>query len=488
MELNADTGYRAILARDPRFDGVFFVGVSTTGIYCRPICPAKTPARDRCRFFGSAAAAESAGFRPCLRCRPELAPGRAHVDAVGRLAASAFSRIEEGALNELSLDELAEELGVSARHLRRSVEQAYGVAPVQLAQTQRLLSAKRLLTDTSLSIGEIAFAAGFSSVRRFNSLFQDRYRMSPGALRKANRAHAAQSLVCEIGYQEPFAWGELLEFLGRRAILGVEEVTDDTYRRTIRVKDRRGVVSVACVPERRALRVEMSVDLASVLPQVVGRMKRLFDTATDPAPILDRLGDLARDNPGLRVPGAVDGFEIAVRAIVGQQVSVSGARTIAGRLAARFGETLPETSGSLTHTFPTAHVIAVTAPEDVSILGMPRKRGETIVALARAVTSGALVLRPGRPVESVLELLKEIPGIGDWTAQYIAMRALSWPDAFPHADLGIRKALSLKNDREVLALAEAWRPWRAYAALHLWKSLDGLTLPVSAGRLPRSVS
>ncbi len=475
---NAESGYKALLARDTRFDGVFFVGVTTTGIYCRPICPAKTPGQDRCEFYTSAAAAEKAGFRPCLRCRPELAPGRAHVDAVGRLASQAFSRIEDGALDEISVDELAAELDVSARHLRRAVERAYGVSPIELAQTHRLLTAKRLLTDTTLSIGEVAFAAGFSSLRRFNALFLERYRMNPGDIRRSGKGrNGLETLMCETPYREPFDWEAMLRFLARRSIKGVEEVSSSTYRRTMTLKGRRGFVSVQNDTVRKVLQIDVSASLAAVLPLVVARIKRLFDTATDPGPILERLGPLAIQNPGLRVPGAVDGFEVAVRGILGQQVSVAGATTIAGRLVARFGDPIDTPWPELTHTFPSAETLSQVDADEISILGMPRKRGATIVALATAVEVGEIPLRPGRQTEPVLAALKALPGIGDWTAQYIAMRALSWPDAFPHADLGVRKALGLTLDREVLAIAEQWRPWRAYATFHLWQSLEMAPTP-----------
>jgi AraC family transcriptional regulator of adaptative response / DNA-3-methyladenine glycosylase II len=476
VELNSETCYRALLARDARFDGTFFVGVSTTGIYCRPVCPARTPGRDRCTFYSSAAAAELAKFRPCLRCRPELAPGKAHVDAVGHLASKAFSRIEDGILNEISVDELASELGVTGRHLRRAVESEYGVNPIQLAQTQRLLTAKRLLTDTQLSIGEVAFAAGFSSLRRFNTLFQDRYRMSPSSIRRSTKQLVTrETLLCETPYRDPFDWEAMLTFLSRRAVKGVEEVTESSYRRTMSLKGHRGILSVECDRNRKVLKIEVSTSLAAVLPSVVARVKRLFDTSTDPGPILQRLGPLASGRTGLRVPGAIDGFEVAVRGILGQQVSVAGATTIAGRLVAKFGDPIDSSWPKLTHTFPSAELLAATTADEISILGMPRKRGETIVALASAVASGEIVLRPGKAVEPILESLRKLPGVGEWTAQYIAMRALSWPDAFPYSDLGVRKALNLTSDREVLAIAEDWRPWRAYATFHLWQSLETAT-------------
>jgi AraC family transcriptional regulator of adaptative response / DNA-3-methyladenine glycosylase II len=481
MNLDPETCYQAILARDRRFDGNFFVGVSTTGIYCRTVCPAKTPRQDRCTFYATAAAAERAGYRPCLRCRPELAPGRARIDAIDRLAARAFGKIEDGVLDERSLGDLAAELGVSDRHLRRAVERSYGVSPVELAQTQRLLTAKRLLTDTDLPVGEIAFASGFSSLRRFNALFQERYRLAPAQLRK-NRGRTSEktTLICEIPYHEPFDWDWHLGFLAKRAILGVEEVADGVYRRAIAIRDHVGLVEVRRVTERRVLQAEISTSLAPVLPKVLAKIKLVFDVETDPRPIVDRLGEVACENPGIRVPGAVDGFEIAVRGILGQQVSVQGARTVAGRLVEKFGSQLPAPAGAITHLFPSARTLAEADPEDISILGMPRARGRTINALATAVADRSVDLRPGADVDLMISRMTSLPGVGEWTAQYVAMRAMAWPDAFPFADLGIRKALGLTRDREVLAAAEAWRPWRAYAAMHLWHSLEKKHDPVHA--------
>ncbi len=474
---DADACYRALQTHDARFDGVFFVGVASTGIYCRVVCPAKTPRRENCTFYPSAAAAERAGYRPCLRCRPELAPGNARVDAAGRLAAAAAGRIEEGALTGQSVEELAAELGVSDRHLRRVVEEAFGVSPVELAQTQRLLLAKRLLTDTDLPITEVAFASGFSSLSRFNALFKERYRLNPTDLRRQRDpgASPAETICCDLAYRPPLDWRALVDYLASRGARGVEAAVDggERYRRTVRWKERRGWLSVAPSPDREnTLRVELSASLAPVLPAVLARVKRLFDLAAEPERIARHLGEIAQKNPGLRVPGAFDPFETAVRAILGQQVSVRAATTLAGRLAAALGEPVETPFPDLTHLPPTPERVAAAEPEELAALGISHARAGYLIALARAVTDGGLSLEPGGDVPATVARLKELPGIGEWTAQYIAMRALSWPDAFPHTDLGVYKALGTNNPRRVLEIAEAWRPWRAYAVQHLWKSLE----------------
>jgi AraC family transcriptional regulator of adaptative response / DNA-3-methyladenine glycosylase II len=464
MSLDPIVCHAAMDAKDRRFDGVFFVGIQSTGIYCRPICPARQTKREHRAFFPSAAAAEKDGYRPCLRCRPELAPGKAPMDSISRLASRAYSRIEDGALSELSLAELAEQLGITDRHLRRVVEREYGVSPVELAQTQRLLLAKRLLRDTELSAYEVAFASGFSSERRFYALFKERYRMSPLEVRKSRRT-TPEFLTAELSFRKPFDFHAHLKFLRGRQILGVESISSDTYRRTVRLGESRGWIEVTA--QESSLLVKVSASLAGVFPKVLTRVKRLFDLYTDPEPILATLGDLAV-NPGLRVPGAFDGFEMAVRAILGQQVTVVAATTLSGRIAARFGEPIETPFDDLTMTFPSASTIAEANPEDISILGMPRARGRTIVEFAKR----NLRLEPYADPEPVIQQLKEIPGIGEWTAQYIAMRALAYPDAFPVGDVGIRNALLVKSPTDMLAGVEQWRPWRAYAVIHLWNSLE----------------
>jgi AraC family transcriptional regulator of adaptative response / DNA-3-methyladenine glycosylase II len=474
MTLNPEHCYQALLSHDTRFDGAFFVGVSTTKIYCRTVCPARTPHRDNCTFYPSAAAAENAGYRPCLRCRPELAPGNARIDSLGRLAADAASRIEAGALTEGSVMDLASEMGVSERHLRRVIEAEFGVSPVQLAQTQRLLLAKRLLTDTALPIGEIAFASGFSSLRRFNVLFGTRYGLNPSHLRKTRLDSSPQeTLICEIAYRPPLDWESLRSFLVSRASCGVEASdAQGRYRRTVRFGPQRGWLAAAPVPGRNVLSVEVSMSLASVLPATLAHARRLFDLAAAPQQIADHLGVLAESHPGLRVPGAWDGFEMAVRAILGQQVSIKAASTLAGRFAAAFGEPLETPYPALTHLAPTPERVAAASVEEIAVLGIVRARAASILAVAQAVAGNTLRLNPGSDTEQTILHLKTLPGIGEWTAQYVAMRALAWPDAFPHTDLGIMKALGETNPKRILELSEQWRPWRAYAAMHLWKSLE----------------
>ena len=480
MILDSRICYRALKARDARFDGRFFVAVSSTRIYCRPVCTVKPPKRENCRFFPSAAAAESGGYRPCLRCRPELAPGNASVDATSRLAQAAASMMEDRTLDQEGLDTIASSLGITDRHLRRAFGAEFGVSPVEFAQTQKLLLAKRLLTDTALPVTEVAFASGFGSVRRFNALFKQRYRLRPGQLRGPLRggtplAAAADVLKFELSFRPPFDWSAVSAFLGVRSIAGVEAVEDGCYRRTVRIpidgKEHTGWIAVEMSPRKPTLRVAVSASLAKALPPVLSRVKALMDLACHPAEVAQALGALAKHHPGLRVPGAFDGFEMAVRAILGQQVTVAAARTVAGRFAAAFGDPIETPFDSLTTLFPTAARVAVLAAGRIARLGMPGARARTVVALARAVADGRIALVPNADIEATLAALRTLPGVGEWTAQYIAMRALSWPDAFPHTDLGVMKALGETGARRVLAAGEAWRPWRAYAVMHLWQSL-----------------
>ncbi|HEX2570054.1 MAG TPA: AlkA N-terminal domain-containing protein [Polyangia bacterium] len=482
VSLDADTCYRALCARDGRFDGVFFVAVKTTGIYCRPVCRARTPAPDRCVFYRTPVEAERDGFRACFRCRPELAPGNGPVDSVPRLVEQAVARIDAGFLNEGSLDELAEALGVTGRHLRRAIRTELGVSPVALAQSRRLALAKQLLQDTALPLAEVAFASGFASVRRFNALFQARFGRPPSALRREHAADGAPAaLVLRLDYRAPLDWDALLGFLAGRAIPGAEEVATGIYRRTVRLAGASGWIEVQRDPSpQETLRATVSLSLASVLMQVVARLRGLFDLDAHPAAICAHLArdpalaPLLERHPGLRVPGAFDGFETAVRGILGQQVSVRAATTLSGRLIERFGEPLETPHPGLRRLFPRPDVLARASEDDVAGLGMPGARARTVIALARAVAGSELRLdRVGRagPTDVVRERLQALPGVGDWTAQYIAMRVLGWPDAFPASDLGLRHALGGLSAREIERQAEPWRPWRAYAAMHLWTSL-----------------
>ncbi len=490
MKLDADACYRALLAHDARFDGIWFVGVTSTGIYCRPVCRARTPRREHCEFLASAALAEQRGYRPCLRCRPELAPGHAWWGGASRLAADAAARIEAGALAEGTVAELAAEHGLGERQLRRVLRQELGVSPVELAQTHRLLLAKRLLVDTRLPMAEVAFAAGFSSVRRFNALFRERYRLQPGALRRdggrALASAAGDHLRLRLSYRPPLDWPALLGYLGRRALPGVELVEAGCYRRAVSLGGKQGWVSVEAAAEGPALEVEVTSSLAPVLAPLLGRLRRLFDLDAEPARIAEGLGADPRlaasvaARPGLRVPGAFCGFELALRAVLGQQVSVRGATTLAGRFVAAFGEPCATPLPGLTHAGLAPSRLARQRLEAVAALGLPRARAEAVIHLARAAERGAPRLEPGGDPERAIQALTALPGLGEWTAQYIAMRALRWPDALPHTDLGLRKALGGATPRRVRELAEIWRPWRAYALMHLWESL-----PAAPARTPR---
>jgi AraC family transcriptional regulator of adaptative response / DNA-3-methyladenine glycosylase II len=478
MRIDDQTCYRALAARDARFDGLFFVGVTTTGIYCRPICSARTPGASRCRFFTNSALAEQEGFRPCLRCRPELAPGDAPVDAVRRTARAAAHRIEAGALNDGgSLERLAADLGLSTRQLRRAVQREFGVSPVELAQTQRLLLAKQLLTESALPIIQVAFASGFESVRRFNALFRSHYRLTPSAMRRASpKTHAGDAVRLTLAYRPPLAWKSLLRFLAGRATDGVESVAGEAYFRTAAVGRHRGWLKVQPIAGRNALSVELATSLVPALPDVLVRLKNLFDLSARPDVIAahlaadPRLSRLALRCPGLRVPGAFDGFELAVRAILGQRVSVRSATTLAGRLAGRFGEPIDTPVSGLYRLSPAPACLAAARDDDLTSLGITAPRAASIRAIAEAVTARRIDLEPSPDPEAVTRILERVPGIGDWTAQYVAMRALRWPDAFPAADLGLLKAWGVKSARRLRDASAAWRPWRAYAAMYLWES------------------
>ena len=490
MLLDRESCNRAVESADARFDGVFFVGVTTTTIYCRPICPARRTLRKNRRYFSSAAAAERAGFRPCLRCRPELAPGRARVDAVPRLAEAAAQRIAAGALNGLGLDQLAQDLGVSGRQLRRAMQQELGVSPVELAQTHRLLLAKQLLTETHLPMTRVADASGFQSVRRFNALFRERYRLNPESLRRrtnGNGTHKAKreaeprepNLRLTLAYRPPLAWSALLGFLAGRANPGVERISSGTWSRLVRIDGCTGVIRVRAPDRNSALAnhdvivLEADATLAPALMPLCARVKQLFDLVAEPNAIETHLtkagfGAIPKSARGLRVPGAWDGFELAVRAILGQQVSVAGASTLMGRLTHMYGEPVADSTDGFTHLPPTAERLADAGTAAIRRIGLPEARAATIHQLSTLVARGELSFEADTDVRSVMRRLIEIRGIGPWTAEYIAMRALHWPDAFPASDLVLRRAAGNLTTAKLTRLAEAWRPWRSYAAMHLW--------------------
>ena len=488
MKLNFDC-YEAFLARDPRFDGQFFVAVKTTGIYCRPICPARLPLKKSCVFVETAAAAEHAGFRPCLRCRPELAPG---VPAIS-LEAALFAAIRSRAIRGESVDEVAEHAGFSARQLRRRMVQAFGVTPVEIMQTERLLFAKKLLQETGLAATEVALSAGFRSVRRFNALFLARYGQAPTTLRRPSRAgemKRAEVLRLRLSYRPPLAWTELLEYLARRAVPGVETVSLEkaSYARTVVCGKRTGWLLVQRAAAGDWLDVTLPAALSEWSWQILTQLRALFDLDASPLSVDAQLATdpllrpSVRRHPGLRVPGAWTTFDLAVRAVLGQQVSVAGASTLAGRLAVKFGRSFASPFPHLNRLAPTANELAASSPEEIATIGLPRARATTLHELAKATGRGELNFGPGATIEEAVTALRQLRGIGEWTAQYIAMRALRFPDAFPAADLGVRKATvapgqPLPSEKQVIARAENWRPWRAYAAIHLWQTLHDAALP-----------
>jgi AraC family transcriptional regulator of adaptative response / DNA-3-methyladenine glycosylase II len=487
MELDHHVCYAAIKSRDARFDGRFFTAVLTTGIYCRPVCPALTPRPENVRFLVSASAAEEEGFRPCLRCRPEASPGTPDWQGPSSLVSRALRLISEGVLDEAGVEALARRLHLGTRQLRRLFVNQLGAPPIAVAQTRRLHFAKKLIDETKLPMSEIAFCAGFSGIRRFNDAIRSAYDRSPTELRRAeNTAQAGASdlnphnLQLRLSYRPPLDWPSLLQFLQARAIPGVELVEGDSYRRTVQIEDGVGVIELRFIEGQRHLLLSVPPDLSRSLMQISERVRTLFDLRADPLTITNHLkqdewlAHLIQDQPGLRVPGAWDGFEMAVRAILGQQVSIKAANTLAGRLVKTVGERL-QTAGhdELAYLFPGPERLAEATLSDIGL--MPR-RAEAIRALAKAVRDGELDFGTAIGLEEAIARLTALPGLGPWTAHYIAMRALSEPDAFPAGDLGLRRAAAATKAAMLTApqlrqRAEAWRPWRAYAAMVLWLTI-----------------
>jgi AraC family transcriptional regulator, regulatory protein of adaptative response / DNA-3-methyladenine glycosylase II len=495
--LDREACYRAIESRDPRFDGRLFVGVTSTGIYCRPICPARTPKFANCRFFPSAAAAQGAGFRPCLRCRPETAPDLASWRGSSNTVSRALALIADGALDggEAGVEALAERLGVGGRQLRRLFRQHLGATPVAVAQTRRVLFAKQLIQETGMPMVEIALAAGFGSVRRFNETFRDLFRRPPSALRRSSRAGLPEGATAETGvtlrlrYRPPYDWDAMLAYLAARAIAGVERVEGAVYRRTVGLDGQTGSVEVAHLPHSDNLGVTIRFPSVRALPAIVARTRRVFDLGADIETIgahlsLDpRMAPLVAQRPGLRAPGAWDGFELAIRAILGQQVSVGAARRLAGTLVALCGEAVPQGGygqPALSHVFPTP---ARLAAADLSALGMPGARRAALTALAEAAIADPHLFRPFGTIEEAIARLRLIRGVGEWTAHYIALRALRESDAFPASDIGLLRGAAVMDGTrptpaDLLDRAEPWRPWRAYAAQHLWAA-DAAAIPAA---------
>jgi AraC family transcriptional regulator, regulatory protein of adaptative response / DNA-3-methyladenine glycosylase II len=479
MELDHTTCYRALQARDSRFDGRFFTAVRSTGIYCRPICPARIPNPENCQFFPSAAAAEVAGFRACLRCHPELSPGFWGCITTESTVRRALHLISEGSLDQDNVNHLAARLGIGDRHLRRLFIQHLGATPSKVAQTRRLQFAKQLLDQTSLSMTDVALAAGFSSIRRFNHVIQSVYGRSPRDLRR----HKGQSPVIQLKlpFIDPYDWNGIASFLRKRAIPGVEIVSDRSYQRTIELDGIQGWFEVCPVQNKPYLIANIYFPQVHQFAQIVEGIRRLFDLNTDTTEIATLLGQDPRlapaiaHNPGQRVPGSWDGFELAVRAILGQQVSVAAATTLSGRLVAAYGTAVtfaqpnPSTGSELRYIFPSPSIIATA---DLSGLGITQARINAIVSLAQQLLITPTLFHPYKTLDEAIKTLCQLPGIGEWTAHYIAMRTLREPDAFPAADLVLMKCLSTTEHSvkkaECLAISQQWRPWRAYAAMHLW--------------------
>lgn len=479
-EATPDARYAALAARDARFDGRFFVGVTSTGIYCRPVCRVRLPQQRNCRFFANAASAEQAGFRPCLRCRPELAPGLSLTDSSQVLAAHAARLLQE-AVREgraLALPDVAAALGVTDRHLRRIFQDAHGVSPIDFVTTQRLLLAKQLLTDTALPVTQVALASGYGSVRRFNAAFAERYRLSPSALRRSRDDEPAGTQpVLRLAWRPPYDVAGMLRFFALRALQGVEAVDGLELRRTLALPHGDGLLAgwfaLRFVPQRHELQLTAAPAFTPVLGALLQRVRQALDLDADPAQIDPVLAALPLPPvPGLRLAGSFDGFETALRIVLGQQITVAAARTLMRRVVERYGAAVETPFAELNRLAPTPAAIAAADPEEVGRLGIVRQRVRALQALAAEVAAGRLRLAPGAPLAPTLAALQALPGIGDWTAQLIALRVLAWPDAFPSTDIGLLNALGTRDARAALSQAEAWRPWRGYAVMRLWQHLE----------------
>jgi AraC family transcriptional regulator of adaptative response / DNA-3-methyladenine glycosylase II len=474
MELEFERCYRAVDSRDARFDGWFYTAVKTTGIYCRPSCPATTPKRANVTFFPSAAAAQRGGFRACRRCRPDAAPGSPEWDMRADLVGRAMRLIRDGVVDRDGVPGLASRLGYTERHLHRMLTAELGAGPLALARAQRAQTARILIETTSLGLAEVAYAAGFGSVRQFNDTILEVYALAPSVLRAQRRVTStgAGTISLRLAYRAPLHAHSLLEFLAKRALPGVEEVSGRTYRRALRLPH--GDATVELRPQERWVAATLRLSDVRDLAPAVSRCRRLFDLDADPTAVDATLGGdpafaaAVRDEPGVRVPRSVDGFEMAVRAIVGQQVSVTSARA-----------TLTKMIRAAASTEPTADLVAFPSAATVADLpdgafGMPLARRETIRALARAVASGDLDLEPGSDRDEAVALLQQVPGIGPWTAGYVAMRAIGDPDVFLPTDAAVQRgarALGLPDSASALeAYAERWRPWRSYAVIRLWRA------------------
>ncbi len=488
-----DSCYRAVQSRDSRFDGWFFTGVTSTGIYCRPSCPAITPKPQNVRFYPTAAAAQQAGFRACMRCRPDASPGSPEWMGRADVAARAVRLILDGTVDREGVQGLARRLGYSERQLHRVLLAEVGTGALALARAQRAQTARLLLQTTDVPITQVALGAGFASVRQFNDTVRAVFAKTPTELRRqaqqrtpfAGTAGTIQAIGIRLAHRRPLAARHLLGFLGMRAIPSLESYDGTTYSRSLRLPGGDGSVSLEAVPGEDGIKAVFMLEDLRDLTAAISRCRHLLNLDADPVAIdgdLGRdplLGALVRRTPGIRMPGGADGFELAVRAIVGQQVSVAAARTVAGRLVVAAGRPLQSPTPTVTHTFPSPEEVASLARRRADAFPMPASRRKSIAALAEALAEDALSIDPGSDPEAVRGGLLALPGVGPWTAGYVAMRALGDPDGFLPTDLGVRHALeglgAAGDPRSAAGLAERWRPWRAYAVAHLWNSLSGPT-------------
>lgn len=462
--------YQALKSHDARFDGHFFVGVTSTGIYCRPICRVKTPQLVNCQFFSSAALAEAQGFRPCLRCRPELAPGLSQMDAMHTLAQQAAQLIKHHQYQDPT--QLAQRLGVSERHLRRLFQQAFGVAPSHYIRTQRLLMAKTLLTDTALPVHKIALYVGFGSTTQFYQHFKTHYHLTPSHWRRSPAQGG--TMTFKLAYRPPLDWAQLLHYFKGRCITGVEVVHEQTYSRTVALIDSKGVlhegwISITPEPEQSVLVLQVGDSLEAVIPQVITRVRAMCDLDCDPDPIHQVLGNLANPATGLRVPGIWDGFEVAIRAVLGQLVTVAAARTLVGRIVDLGQFTITTPYPELSRRFPLAHEFLAFTDEQLSTCKIPARKRDALRAIAQFIVNGELVLDSSADYAQTYQKLLSIKGIGPWTASYIAMRSLRWPDAFLGDDYWVKKILKVTTAKQAEKIAEQWKPWRSYAVMYIWR-------------------
>ncbi len=474
--------YNAYKARDSRFDGIFYIGVTSTGIYCRPICQARTPKIENCKFFPTHEEAEKAGFRPCLRCRPEIAPVANSYTKSTYLANLLIKHSILGTgKGKFNLEKFAGQIGISSRQVRRIIYSQFGVSPLEMINTRRLLLAKQLLTETSLSIIDIAFASGFASLRRFNDAFNQYYKLSPSKLRQQAKnkvrkgAEDFDAIILKLAYRPPYNFSGILKFLELRAIKGVEQVDETSYLRTVNIGNKSGWLRVSNDPLSNTVNLEISYSLAPLIADLLNQVRHLFDLGARPDLIAEHLSkdpNLAIEvtkNPGLRVPGAFDGFELAVRAILGQQVSVKTATTLVSRFVARFGEPIITPFKDLNYLFPNVGIVSQLSEAEISKLGIIPSRARSIIKLAQEIEVKQIQLITGADPEAIIKLLVAIPGIGNWTANYIVMRALGYPDVFLSVDLVLRKRLGTVTAKEAEEIAYSWRPWRSYAVLYLWQ-------------------